>query len=531
MKKIISSVYGLILMLAIALMIIGLFVGRTNVYSRIRNMEKEQIYPVKEVQLSEDKREVYLEITSPDNISLTLELYSGHQSVWVYAGETLIYSLLETDSIWGNTSGAGYSFIPLPLNEKEIKVVIEAIYPEDREREVNFFVGDGIGMFRNYIIAAIPEMLMSIIGIVMGDVLIIYWLVVKKKSISGKSSLYFGLFAMVLGLWTFHETIFATLLVNNRTVASFCGYVLMMLLVVPFVLFTKSFMETDDKYYASAVCCFSMTCTVINVVGHMMDWWYFKRAVIISHICIALAISYLIYSIVWRIRKYGMDHKVKMNILGGSVLVLTVMMDMTAYYLRWRQTDIIGRIGLLIYIFLLGKETTLEFFHQIDEGRKAEIYKELAITDVMTGLYNRNAFDEWEYNCKSYENIILVTFDLNNLKKCNDTLGHEMGDKYIVDAAKLIQQIFGKIAKCYRIGGDEFCAVVLEGNKINVEGYLQDLKKAQDAYNANESQIDMQIACGYAAYSETDLNLEGTRSRADARMYTNKKDIKSKVSN
>ena len=168
----------------------------------------------------------------------------------------------------------------------------------------------------------------------------------------------------------------------------------------------------------------------------------------------------------------------------------------------------------------------MEFFKQVDEGRKAEIYKELAEKDGMTGMYNRNAFDEWEYGCNNYEDIMLVTFDLNNLKKCNDTLGHEVGDKYIMDAAELIRQIFGKIAKCYRIGGDEFCAVILNASKVNVEEYLKNLKNVQDVYNTKSKDVDMQIACGYATFNGTDANIESTRSRADARMYVHKKAIK-----
>ena len=38
--------------------------------------------------------------------------------------------------------------------------------------------------------------------------------------------------------------------------------------------------------------------------------------------------------------------------------------------------------------------------------------------------------------------------------------------------------------------------------------------------------VNMQIACDYAAFEEVDLNIEGTRCRADARMYANKKAIK-----
>ena len=190
------------------------------------------------------------------------------------------------------------------------------------------------------------------------------------------------------------------------------------------------------------------------------------------------------------------------------------------------KADIVGRLGLLIYIVLLGRETTLEFFKQVEEGRKAEIYKELAEKDMMTGLYNRNAFDDWEYNCKDPEDVMLATFDLNNLKQCNDTMGHEIGDKYIIDSANLIKQMYGDIATCYRIGGDEFCAVIEHAKDVDMKARLEQLKRAQDDYNAKSSDINMQIACGYASFEEADLTIQGTRSRADARMYVHKKELK-----
>jgi len=285
-------------------------------------------------------------------------------------------------------------------------------------------------------------------------------------------------------------------------------------------------MEADDKYLAYLICGEALISLVINTTGHMAGLWYFKKSVLSIHFSIGLAVAYMLYAVIWRWRKFGLDRKVKANIIGAIVLIATVVIDISAYYMKLKQTDLIGRIGLLIYIIFLGKETTVEFFRQVDEGRKAEIYKELAEKDMMTGMYNRNAFDEWEYGCKNFEDIMLVTFDLNNLKKCNDTLGHEVGDKYIIDASELIQQIFGKIAKCYRIGGDEFCAVILNASKVNVEEYLQHLKNVQDFYNTKSKDVDMQIACGYATFNGSDTNIESTRSRADARMYVHKKAIK-----
>ena len=526
MKKVISRIYYVILAICSLLMIIGLMYGKTNMFSRVETLEKEQIYPVREVQLNENLKEVWLDIDSPDGVSMTLEIYSGHQAVRAFADGEKIYAIEGAGSVWGTTSGALYNFIEIPVNAEEIKVEIEAIYEEDRNREVEFFVGDGMAMMRSYVRDAIPNMLMSVLSVAMGVFLIGYWFVVRKKVKIEHSSLYFGLFAMVMGLWTLHETNFATILVANRTAASFCGYMLLMLVIVPFVLFIKNFMEIENGHLAYFICIEALITLVANTTGHMMGLWYFKKFVLSIHISIAMAVVYMIYAVIWRWRKYGMDQKVKSNIVGAVVLIATVVIDIGAYYLKLKPTDLIGRIGLLIYIVLLGKETTVEFFKQVDEGRKAEIYKELAVKDVMTGLYNRNAFDEWEYGCKNFDDVMLVTFDLNNLKKCNDILGHEIGDKYIIDAADLIQQIFGKIAKCYRIGGDEFCAVITDACKVNVEGYLEHLRKAQELYNSQSKDVDMQIACGYAIFDESDLNIESTRSRADARMYVHKKQIK-----
>lgn len=526
MKKTIPKIYFVTLTISILLMAAGVTWGNTNVFSRVESLEKTQIYPVKEIQVNEGQKEVYLDIDSPDGVSVTLEVYTGHQAIRVFADGRLIYALEAAESIWGYTSGAKYNFVEIPIDAEEIKVEIEAIYSEDRDREVEYFVGDGIAMMRGYIRSAVPNMLLSILCVVMGLLLVIYWFITQRKIAIEYSSLYFGFFAAILGLWTLHETDFATVLVANRTAASYCGYMLLMLMIVPFVLFIKSFMEVEDRYAAVLICGGAVTYLIINTIGHMSGIWYFKKSVVGIHIFIALALGYMLYAVVWRIQKYGPDQKVKANIVGAVVLITTVIIDITAYYMKMKQTDLIGRIGLLFYIFLLGKETTVEFFAQIDEGRKAEIYKELAVKDAMTGLYNRNAFDEWEYDCENFKNVMLVMFDLNDLKKCNDTMGHETGDKYIADAAELLRQVFGEIAKCYRIGGDEFCAVIRDADKVNIEEYLQYLNELQEIYNEKSQDVKMQIACGYATFDTADSNIESVRNKADVKMYANKKEMK-----
>ena len=113
---------------------------------------------------------------------------------------------------------------------------------------------------------------------------------------------------------------------------------------------------------------------------------------------------------------------------------------------------------------------------------------------------------------------------MNNLKQCNDTWGHEKGDVYIRNSAKLIHEVFGNIGKCYRMGGDEFSVLLKEVSVERCRKLVAKLKDKTDAWNReNEEKFLMQIACGYAQYDEKeDYDLGDTLRRADRMMYHEK---------
>ncbi len=121
----------------------------------------------------------------------------------------------------------------------------------------------------------------------------------------------------------------------------------------------------------------------------------------------------------------------------------------------------------------------------------------------------------------------IATFDLNDLKYCNDTFGHAAGDKYIQDAAKLIAEVFEPAGVCYRIGGDEFCTVIRHARSEWVEERLRRLEYLERKYNEGKTDVPMRIAYGYAIFDEQyDKNMEETRNRADVKMYEKKRAIK-----
>ena len=89
-------------------------------------------------------------------------------------------------------------------------------------------------------------------------------------------------------------------------------------------------------------------------------------------------------------------------------------------------------------------------------------YSDLSLkVDALTLLLNRKSY-EHRLKKLDYKTAIII-FDVNDFKSINDTYGHQHGDKILQVIAKTIVETYGKYAHCYRIGGDEFCAILKNG--------------------------------------------------------------------
>ena len=90
--------------------------------------------------------------------------------------------------------------------------------------------------------------------------------------------------------------------------------------------------------------------------------------------------------------------------------------------------------------------------------------------------------------------------------------------------------MFEPAGVCYRIGGDEFCAVIRHARSEWVEECLRRLEYLERKYNEGKTDVPMRIAYGYAIFDEQyDKNMEETRNRADVKMYEKKRAIKAEA--
>ncbi len=160
--------------------------------------------------------------------------------------------------------------------------------------------------------------------------------------------------------------------------------------------------------------------------------------------------------------------------------------------------------------------------------RIEEELKYLSFHDALTGLFNRNYFEQeikrWEKEKRAkktnYPPTGIMICDVDGLKLVNDTLGHERGDALLIEAARIIQSVFPKNGLAARIGGDEF-AVLLEDNEEGLALAYQNIHQALRSYNANNQELPLSISVGYAV-DHISPDLTQVFKEADNNMYREK---------
>ena len=155
--------------------------------------------------------------------------------------------------------------------------------------------------------------------------------------------------------------------------------------------------------------------------------------------------------------------------------------------------------------------------------------KHIAYTDPLTNVKNKHAYVEEEDRIDKLiasgemEDFAVAVFDLNGLKKVNDTKGHDAGDVYIVDSSKTIAKYFGS-ENLYRFGGDEF-VVILTGDKYNNRSSI--LMKFESYIDSCLDTDKPIISSGMSKYKRGEDNTyHAVFYRADKIMYSRKEALK-----
>lgn len=160
------------------------------------------------------------------------------------------------------------------------------------------------------------------------------------------------------------------------------------------------------------------------------------------------------------------------------------------------------------------------------KNKMTEKLFELAYTDSMTEVQNRNAYEERLKKLRkpnaNISRITVIVVDVNGLKEINDSYGHFSGDDAIKTVAKALRDTIGLKADIFRIGGDEFVCI----SESNVLPYISQFKDTIYFIN-NEKLYNLSVSIGYSRFHEKYSKvIDDIICRADEKMYKDKKSKK-----
>lgn len=159
-------------------------------------------------------------------------------------------------------------------------------------------------------------------------------------------------------------------------------------------------------------------------------------------------------------------------------------------------------------------------------GILEDITKEkLAELDPLTGVFNKKVIvEKISKQLKLMEDndtCVFLMFDIDNFKDINDTYGHPIGDKVIVQFANILRHAFFENALVARIGGDEFCVFGYAApSQQEVKTALENIREQMICQFADKyEKVLITYSCGVIFSSGKDKSFETIYQKADAALY------------
>lgn len=467
----------------------------------------------------------------PDNLDGKYLSFSSHDSIHkIYINGELIYSYGDEKQLpFGNMSGNIRCMIPLNKSYEGqlIEWEIESLYTSSIYIPTTYVDGKA-QIILEIILENLWKIILISILLAMCIGIVSFWLLRnKEQSLFNRDILlYYVLFTLAIVFWLYLSSDLPQFFTDKNEMISCLSF--LSLAYIP-IIYNKYFQALYQKELKSLniLIWFGFANLVTNCVLFVLDLVDMPQIMMITHLnMVSILVVILIIScqnrkkdVYLNIEFYGVIVFTVFASIALIVFVHNPFSNLVSISLLWGYSSL--TICNLFIIVKKEKDLTKELIN-------IQLYKTLAYVDGLTNLQNRASFerklDEIEASQQN-EYIGLIMADVNNLKKVNDNLGHNEGDKLIKSAANCLNETFEQIGECYRIGGDEF-VIIISNPKINIPSYIEKLKENILLHNKT-SHLELSISIGFAGdyWDKSNTNFrKDIYKKADDMMYEMKKE-------
>ena len=459
-----------------------------------------------------------------------------YESIRVWADAALVYEAAQGKE---HALGSMWHFIPRePFSEASALTVELRRYSGGETWNLSEIYYDAPDSIRFHLIKrSLPALAFWVLSTIAALLLFLaagFFAVRKSPLAYPQASL--ALFMLLSGLWILLDSKVTTLWGGNYALTYFLSYAAFYLLMVPYLVYISIMLKNRNRALGWLAWCFIGNAGVCLLL-HLFGLVPIRNTAFTVHFLIVLTIAVSSWEF-WKSAVRRKETELRWTFLGAAAIYLTGFFSIILYHLgalRPANSTPLFAWGLLVLMLCMTLDAVSSVSRFWKQKDFIDHYRRLAVQDRMTMLQNRNAFQLRlkELSAAVPECLAFVVFDLDNLKVINDQRGHHVGDQAIYSVARCIQEHFEALGQCYRIGGDEFCAVV-PGRRAVAE-----IPKALDRFHRaiarqKRSGLPLDTSFGWASreFSEGEASAFAIQSllrEADRQMYENKQKKKGQV--
>lgn len=189
-----------------------------------------------------------------------------------------------------------------------------------------------------------------------------------------------------------------------------------------------------------------------------------------------------------------------------------------------------------IFKFLPVKDKSYKMIKALkDDNRllreKLKHYELIAMTDELTGLYNRRFLSKLLHSSISHairhnEPLSFIMLDMDNFKRINDLCGHTAGDQLLVEVSAMIKSSIRESDTAFRYGGDEFLVICpntdLNSCKVIAERILENINRFNNVNIGTDNEVTLSLGISSKFFDkDADIDKETTMviENADSALF------------
>lgn len=463
-----------------------------------------------------------------------------HSTIDAYLNNELIYEYGKDLHKQNKMVGSGYYWFELNDNyqNKELKIVLNVTENKAFSNLEEILLEDESDCIKNLIISNLIEIIICLFLFVIGICCLGVLIYMKTFDKEHRILFWISLFSIIVSLWKVCGYAILEVLTSNHSMMAHIEFLSLYIVPIPILLFLN---ESRCKKYLKLslriLITINITFVIISIGLNELNIVHYPGSLEVFHLLMLVeTIILFIFSINQIKEKNSMSQKVLLR--GIVILAIFIIVDLARFniskFLKMKDSiasSSIMPIGFMIFIVsMFGSYiyNMIDFYCKTAEKRTL---LQMAFTDALTKIGNRTKCEDLFSKLEDKKiPLSIINFDLNNFKHVNDTYGHVIGDKLLVDFAKILNENYKNYGFVGRMGGDEFI-VVLENN--DEEYILESIRLLQEKINEendiNNNEFNISTAYGYETNKHNiNRSIWNMYEVADKKMYQCKEEIKSR---